>query len=144
VLVLLNELLAHARDCQHKAAPPKQPQQPRRGRPSKKDAAKQKKAARRAAAEGQPASPIRKPPVRLSSQGSPTRHNPCTFEGRASGCLVCRRDIVTGCANPACGHLHDGECWAKWHSKDPTIDRSAFKTKKKQPVVAQPKPMKPL
>ena len=49
--------------------------------------------------------------------------------------MVCRKSIWTGCAHPACGHMHKGACWKKAHSADAKI-RAKLKKKRSQPEIA--------
>ena len=42
--------------------------------------------------------------------------------------------IIRGCGHATCGHLHDGECWKRWHSTDAhsVQAREAGRTKQKR------------
>ena len=74
--------------------------------------------------------------VVVNRVGSPGRHPPVTtFKSTCKGdCFVCRKPIATGCGNPACGHVHKGDCWMKWHTAVGK-QRFSFKKKRRQPVI---------
>ena len=85
-----------------------------------------------------PQEPPRKSPrrrVEVSRLGSPSRHPPVTFTKRGD-CMWCRKSIFTGCGHKNCGHMHQGDCWLKCHSRDEKI-RAKLKKKRVQPVVAK-------